>query len=83
MFRDLTRKNKAATREECIRLLERWRICRQPEKWREKAVHTMDECQQALASLVKSPAQVLLQLVISSAQGLCLMAVLEHSFVLH
>lgn len=57
-----------------IRLMEKWRICRSPEKWQEKAVHTMDECQQALAALAKSPGQVLLQLVISSVQGLCLMA---------
>lgn len=59
----------------CIRLLERWRICRQPDKWRKKAVHTMDECQQALTTLVKSPREIVLQLLISSAQGLCLMAV--------
>ena len=57
-----------------IRLMEKWHICRNPEKWQEKAVHTMDECQQALASLVRSPGQVLLQLVISSVQGMCLMA---------
>lgn len=58
----------------CIRLLERWRICRQPDKWRDKAAHTLDECQQALTSLVKSPWQIVLQMLISSAQGLCLMA---------
>ena len=57
-----------------IRLMERWRICRHPDRWQEKAVHTMDECQQALAALARSPGQVLLQLVISSVQGLCLMA---------
>lgn len=57
-----------------ICLMEKWRICRQPEKWLEKAVHTMDECQQAVAALAKSPWQVLLQLLISSVQGLCLMA---------
>lgn len=58
----------------CIRLLEKWRICRDPEKWRGKAVHTMDECQQAMAALVRSPLQVIVQLLISSVQGLCLMA---------
>lgn len=58
----------------CIRLMEKWRLCHNGDKWREKAVHTMDECQQSLSSLVKSPGQILLQLLIAGLQGLSLLA---------
>lgn len=58
----------------CIRLLTRWGICRHPEKWEAKAMATIAECHSALAELVCSPLQMLAQLLISSVQGLCLMA---------
>lgn len=57
----------------CIGWLEKHRLCRNREKWEQRATHTMDECQQSLTLLVNSPLQVLLQLLISSLQGLCLM----------
>ena len=58
----------------CIRFLTKHRLCRHPDKWEHKARETIAECHGALASLVCSPVQLIGQMLISCAQGLCLMA---------
>ena len=57
-----------------IRLMVKWRLCHHPEKWQEKALHTIAECEGAMASLVRNPRLMLMELLISCLQGLCLMA---------
>lgn len=59
----------------CIRFLARRRLCRHPEAWEEKSMRTIAECHSAMTEVARSPVQVLRQLLISSVQGLCLMAV--------
>lgn len=59
----------------CIRFLAKHRLCRHPGEWESKAMGTIANCHDAMKALVMRPLQVLAQLVISSVQGLFLMAV--------
>ncbi|MBQ8200404.1 MAG: flippase-like domain-containing protein [Clostridia bacterium] len=58
-----------------IRFLARRRICRQPEKWKKKAMESIDHFHTSLMDLVKHPGHLLFQLIISVAEMTFLMLV--------
>ncbi len=58
-----------------IRFLARHRLCKRPDAWEQKALETIDHFHTSLMDLLRHPAHLLFQLLISMVEMLCLMLV--------
>jgi len=58
-----------------IRFLTRRRLCKNPEKWEQKAMESIDHFHTSLFNLVKQPLHLLIQLAVSVVEMLFLMLV--------
>ncbi len=58
-----------------IRFLEKRRLCKNPDKWEQKAMESIDHFHTSLFNLVKRPVHLMIQLAVSVVEMLCLMLV--------
>jgi len=58
-----------------IRFLHKRHLCKNPDKWEQKAMESIDHFHTSLFNLVKRPVHLLIQLVVSVVEMLCLMLV--------
>lgn len=58
-----------------IRFLAKRHLCKHPDKWEQKAMESIEHFHSSLFNLVKSPLHLLIQLVVSVVEMLCLMLV--------
>lgn len=58
-----------------IRLCIRWNICKDPQLWEERSMKAIANCHGSMMTLLKSPGQIILQLLASMAEATFIMLV--------